>query len=547
MFPKRWKNGQRLVFVSILTSILYSCNETLVRKVKVCGKVMSIGSAGLSLAPVAAFPGAEGGGANSVGGRGGRLIEVTHLNDNGTGSLRAAVETSGPRTVVFTVGGTIQLNTTLVISNPFITIAGQSAPGAGILLNGQRVPGETVEIHTHDVILRYLRVRNYQGTGGEDDAIGITAGYNIIVDHCSVSGSGDENIGIWAYNYGNLGAPKQITLSYNLVAEGLLGHSMGILTGASTGSDADQMTDIDIHHNVMISNDKRNPYVKHKTGRIINNISYNWGSWGSSSEGGNHLDFVGNLFKRGPNSSDRALYVSPRASGYTDSANGDPSVYARGNQVPSTSNPNADNWTFICWNLYGSGGCNSVPAPYRRNNPLPQLRLPITEVPVSQLQTMLIPVAGASQKLDGRGQWVSNRDIVDSRLIQDLLNGTGRLVSGQNADFVIPTGGVPYPDMDHDGMSDLWENGHGLSPSNGIDGNADSDGDGYTNVEEFLNSTDPNTANSSSGGQSGSTPPGAPGGGPQSGGTTPNSPSPTSLPGLPALNSIEISTETCRK
>jgi len=141
--------------------------------------------------PLPAFPGAQGGGAASVGGRGGQVMEVTNLNDSGSGSFRACAEGSGARTCIFRVGGTIMMQSPIQISSPNITVAGQSAPGGGILLSGQNDPGEGLMIHTHDVVVRYIRVRrglNSARPPGSQSGSPIWLGngdvYNVVVDHC---------------------------------------------------------------------------------------------------------------------------------------------------------------------------------------------------------------------------------------------------------------------------------------------------------------------------------------------------------------------------
>ena len=167
---------------------------------------------GLALA-VPAFPGAEGFGAKSVGGRGGKVIEVTNLNDSGSGSLRAAIAASGPRTVVFRVGGTIELKSRIQVENPYLTIAGQTAPGGGITLKNGSNEKDTLYILTHDVVVRYLRVR--PGPGGDADGVGVgTNASNVVLDHCSVSWAVDENLGVSS-------TAKNVSIQWSIIAEGL--------------------------------------------------------------------------------------------------------------------------------------------------------------------------------------------------------------------------------------------------------------------------------------------------------------------------------------
>ena len=181
-----------------------------------------------------AFPAAEGFGGNSVGGRGGQVIEVTNLNDSGPGSLRAAIDTEGPRIVVFRLGGTIELQSRLEITNPYITIAGQTAPGGGITL--KTVPTykkSAIKIETHDVIIRYIRSRPGPSSDISDslDALEITGGYNIIIDHSSFSWGTDEVIGI-------ANDARDITIQWSIISEGLANvpddedsHGKGLLLG----------------------------------------------------------------------------------------------------------------------------------------------------------------------------------------------------------------------------------------------------------------------------------------------------------------------------
>jgi len=198
---------------------------------------------------VPAFPGAEGGGAAAVGGRGGRVIEVTNLDGSGPGSLRAGCEASGPRTVVFRVSGLIDLaGKRIVIRQPYITIAGQTAPAGGITVKGHELC-----IETHDVVVRFLRVRT-----GRNDAFGhqegdgialVSSCANVMIDHCSVGWANDENLQIWSGS----DPTHHVTFSWNLIAEGLTyDHaSCGLIVGSHR--DAVGITDISIHHDLFLN------------------------------------------------------------------------------------------------------------------------------------------------------------------------------------------------------------------------------------------------------------------------------------------------------
>ncbi len=245
-----------------------------------------------------AFPGAEGYGRFAQGGRGGRVIEVTNLNDSGPGSLRAAIEAEGPRTVVFDVGGLITLESRLVIHNPYLTIAGQTAPGKGICIRkyNMGVGG------SHDVIIRYVRVRPGNIAGLTLDGMGMAGTDHSIIDHCSISWTQDESF--------SSRAAKNITFQRNLISEALniAGHKKyekGKQHGyaASIGGDVGSF-----HHNLLAHCEGRNWSLAggldkggRHTGRldIRNNVVYNWGS--RTTDGGvMQLNYVNNYYKPGP-------------------------------------------------------------------------------------------------------------------------------------------------------------------------------------------------------------------------------------------------------
>ncbi|MGB8359464.1 MAG: pectate lyase, partial [Bacteroidales bacterium] len=207
-----------------------------------------IGSAPIFSQP--AFPGAEGFGANTIGGRGGRVIEVTNLNDSGSGSLREAVEAEGPRIIVFRVSGTIAQKTILRIYNPYITIAGQTAPGDGICLKDNEL-----EIAADQVVVRYIRSRAGDRVSKENHGINIVAGKNIIVDHCSTSWAIDETLS--ATTRGHLG---NLSVQWCIISESLNNsrhskgpHGYGSLIRGGWGNG------YTFHHNLYAHNSARNP------------------------------------------------------------------------------------------------------------------------------------------------------------------------------------------------------------------------------------------------------------------------------------------------
>jgi pectate lyase len=457
-----------------------------------------------SSARVSAFPGCGGSGCAAIGGRGGSVIEVTNLDDSGTGSLRACVEAPGPRTCVFRVGGTIELQSKLSVWEPYLTVAGQTAPGDGILLTGTSIGeahgNDTVQISAHDVIWRYTRVRvgynedcadGAESECGSGFVIGSSGDvYNIVVDHNSVSWNQDEGIGVWR-NYDNL--LRDITISWNLLAEPLKSHPTSLITGANNRALADGLTDVDIHHNLVISADYRNPLAKNKTMRLINNIFYNYSFYATQFGGGVIADIVGNYYRAGPDT-DSAHEVQAFPGGNSESANGTLSLYLAGNKGPNQADPDTDNWSEMTAEVSRENGSEIGALSddrYRRATPMPARYAAIPIDHVDDLEDTLLPTVGASRRLDCDGTWVAARDLVDTRLIHEYETGssTGFLIVDESAVGGFPTinGGTSCPDTDHDGMPDSWEVGNGLDPSNAEDRNGDRDGDGYTNLEEFLN------------------------------------------------------------
>ena len=220
-----------------------------------------------------AFPTAEGFGANTQGGRGGKVIFVTNLSDSGPGSLREALREEGPRIIIFKVGGVIELKDDIIIKNPYVTIAGQTAPGDGICLKNAGL-----SIFTHDVIVRHLRIRpgdsKVGSYYGDRDAIKIN-GYNIILDHISASWSIDEVISIWNSH--------DVTIQFSIFSEALQNnshpkgrHSMGMLI-------RNDVKNLCVHHNIFAHNNERNPRVGGDVSLYFaNNIIYNWGHYGSA-------------------------------------------------------------------------------------------------------------------------------------------------------------------------------------------------------------------------------------------------------------------------
>jgi len=465
------------------------------------------------------FPGAEGWGAGSVGGRGGQVIEVTNLDDSGPGSLRACVEGSefprdytGPtnRICVFRIAGVIELNGPLRIKVPYITIAGQTAPGDGITLKG----GGFL-ISTHDVIIRYLHYR-----GGSASMITVRSwndAHDIIVDHCSASGGRDDIIDLF-YNDEMHTDPdiRDITIQNCLIAEADAGHPTGFITGGLFDLTANppilddsRIHHISAHHNYFAANGSRNPLVKSQHTEVINNVVYNWntriGGTGNFAES----DWINNYWKPGPMSENALVFE------WLDGAKREfplSSNYIAGNIIPTTpskywiakkfqpsfglEDPNQDNWFLFMTNHkeHGDYG-NPVPEENRRFTPLTPADIPVTIKPAVDIFNSVVMNAGSNKRLNSDGTFTDNRDEVDQMFIDDFFNSTGPARPPSRA--TIPSSidpGTPYADTDKDGMADEWEDLHGMNPNDPSDGPRDADGDGYTNLEEFLNGTMPTPA-----------------------------------------------------
>lgn len=462
-----------LVFGFLLLSVLFSCLA-----IVLVGGVRSAPAQEQATLP--AFPSAEGHGADTPGGRGGRVIEVTTLADHGPGSFRKAATTRGARIIVFRVGGLIRLESPVDIQHPYLTIAGQTAPGDGICF-----AGADVTIKTRDVVVRHLRFRPGDGKGSipnSGDAVEIwdqgESIHDIVVDHSSLSWALDENLGAGA---GPQDAPRDITVQWSIISESLdyspknRGRSPGKALLA-----AEKTRRISIHHNLFAHNNSRNPLLQAETSsELINNVVYNWGNEGTGVDdrfsafgrwGPMQANIVGNYYKRGRDTfSDRkAILVW---GGHTGSE-----IYLDGNVGPGRPTDRGDEWDAATI-FEGSF------ADYRVNSPA---------VAPSGIATQSATRA-YDRVLAEAGATLPARDAVDRRVVASVKKGTGRLISSPAEVGGYPPyrSGTPPRDGDHDGMPNAWEDRHDLNSNNRSDGPRDADGDGYTNVEEYLNGTTP--------------------------------------------------------
>lgn len=414
------------------------------------------------------FPGAEGFGTQTVAGRGGKVIAVTSLADDGPGTLRAAVNDPSPRIIVFGVSGTIELKSELQVNHPFVTMAGQTAPGGGICIKGAGLT-----IFTHDVLVQHIRVRpGNKGPADADinDAISILGArgepdgaYNLVLDHVSASWGEDETVSTW---YGT----HDITISWSIISEALnrsrhrkRTHSAGLLIG-------DSSYNVSVHHTLLAHNDFRNPLISEGgTHDFVNNVIYNWGvlpaeltDYGSNT----FLNFVGNYFIPGPSTNKGPYEIF--------FAQGNPKIYVHGNLGPHRPDPNMDEWALVG---FGWGEKGVAPVEYRS---LDRFETPfITSVGAAEARGMVLAQAGTT---------APQRDAVDRRVVNDVKNGTGSIIDSPDEMGGYPelAGGTAPVDSDRDGMPDEWERRIGLDPDDAADGCEDLDGDGYTNIEEYL-------------------------------------------------------------
>ena len=413
-------------------------------------------------ADVSAFPGAEGFGARAKGGCGGQALFVVNLNDSGLGSLRAACEAKGARMVVFRVSGLIDLKSPIRVKEPYVTIAGQTAPGDGICLRGA-----SFLIDTHDVVVRHLRVRPGDILGEEFDSIGIGGqSHDIILDHCSASWSVDEALS-------PSGAIRDVTVQWCVIAEGLNrsvhhkgAHGYGSLVRAIGG--------LTMHHNLWAHNNGRNPRLGDNYGKppfptfdVRNNVMYDFGGICSGMTG-DRLDanYVANYIRPGPSSNRQRGPIV-----LTDTAS--VKYYLQGNIVEHRPEMTADNAKmFDRTEKDGRKLAEVVKTPFET----PAVK---TTSAQAAFEAVLAEV-GACRPV---------RDPIDSRIVSEARNRTGSVIDSQWEVGGWPAyrSARPPTDSDRDGMPDAWEKAHALNPHDASDAAKDRDGDGYTNIEEYVN------------------------------------------------------------
>jgi pectate lyase len=414
-----------------------------------------------------AFPTAEGFGAAAVGGRGGRIFYVTTVKESGPGTLRECIEAAGPRNCVFRVAGTIILDDApLIIRNPFITIAGETAPGGGIAIrNSKRQPRPSVSIETNDVIIRHIRIRPgpHAVEACCSGALGLytKAATNIMLDHLSVSWGSDETV--------DSEDATNITLQWALVGEPLLNGGPGKRNRARNALFT-KGGNITVHHSLFVHGQFRNPQIKMAVpgavADVVNNVLFS-PQWQYVITLGDewtkiNANIVGNYKVAGKKiTSDRLVHLMPESGkGF--------SVYLSDN-VDET---------------YRTDEHQREDAALE-----PQFRRYIVAEPftVPAVRTTS-PERAYLDVLENAGATKPKRDAVDERLVRQVRNRSGKLLESDPekvGGWPELADGAAYPDGDKDGIDDGWEKRSGLDPTNPQDGAADKDGDGWTNFEEF--------------------------------------------------------------
>ncbi len=459
----------------------------------------------LPQASIPAFPGAEGGGAYTFGGRGGKVYVVTSLEDRGPGTLRDACEQGGARTVVFNVAGIIRIKTPIIIRAPYITIAGQTAPGDGIC-----VAGESVWINTHDVIIRFMRFRRGEtNVGRRDDAIGGNPIGNIMIDHVSASWGLDENMSMYRHMYndstGKAAEDKlptvNITIQNSIFSEALdtWNHAFGSTLGGENCT---------FMRNLWADNAGRNPSIGwNGVFNFVNNVIFNWVH--RSTDGGDYTamyNIINNYYKPGPQTPKNTplgyRILKPESGrsklGHLEFGR----AYVDGNIVEGNDRVTKNNWDGgVQVEDMADAGKYTDNIKWREPLPMPK----ITVLPTDKAYEYVLANAGAT---------LPKRDPVDVRVVEQVRTGKITVKEGVKppetqfkhrrlpldsykngiiTDISQVGGypdykGTPYADTDKDGMPDAWETKNGLNPKDAADASQDKNKDGYTNIEEYLNS-----------------------------------------------------------
>jgi hypothetical protein len=456
----------------------------------------------LPQANIPAFPGAEGGGAFSFGGRGGRVIVVTSLADSGPGTFRNACEQGGARVIVFNVSGIIHLKEPVSIRAPYVTIEGQSAPGDGIC-----IAGESVWIDTHDVVIRFMRFRRgATEVTRRDDALGGNPVGNIMIDHVSGSWGLDENMSIYRHVYDRTGKDEKlptvnVTMQNCIFAEGLdtYNHAFGSTIGGLNST---------FMRNLWANNVARNPSVgMYGDFGFVNNVVFNW--WNRSVDGGDnnsYFNFINNYFKPGPiTPKDKPIshrILKPESGRSHKDTVMFGKAYVSGNIMDGNEKVTSDNWAGGV-EIEDMSDAGKYTAAIKVDIPFAIAKLSVMNAEDAYKYV-----------LEHAGAFLPKRDAVDKRVIEDVRTGKityspdakpepkspfikRRLPADSYKDGIISDisqvggypeyKGTPYKDSDNDGMPDQYELKYKLNPKDASDASKYRQ-DGYTNIEEYLNS-----------------------------------------------------------
>jgi hypothetical protein len=442
---------------------------------------------------------------------------VTNLHDSGPGSFREACEQGGPRVVVFNVAGIIRLKAAVSIRAPYITIDGSRAPGDGVC-----VAGNTVQLDTHDVILRHMRFRRGKlDAADRDDSLGGNPIGNIMIDHVSASWSLDENFSMYRHMYTPPGATQaeklptvNITIQNSISSESLniYHHAFGSTIGGLNST---------FHHNLWACNTGRNPSVgMYGDFTFVNNVLFNYRH--RTVDGGDHrsqFNIINNYYKPGPGTPAEAIahrLLKPESERSKTVVDNFGQAYVHGNAVVGNAAVSADNW---------AGGVQ----PSVKQAPLEQV---LEKIRVKQpFKHAPLPIQSAEDAyqsvLKNAGATLPKRDAVDERILSQTRSGKipartiapnsqekaryygyaqkwiDELAQSVTQGYVTDPSevggwpeytGTPYADADSDGMPDAWEREHKLNPMDASDATADANADGYTNIEAFLYRLDPRAA-----------------------------------------------------
>lgn len=462
----------------------------------------------LPQAKIHAFPGAEGGGAFTAGGRGGKIFVVTSLADRGAGTFREACEQGGARIIVFNVAGIIKLTSPVIIRAPYVTIAGQTAPGDGIC-----IAGESVWIDTHDVVIRYMRFRRgATDVARRDDGLGGNPVGNIIIDHVSASWGLDENMSLYRHVYDRGGSKQEklptvnITIQNSIFSEALdtYNHAFGSTIGGLNST---------FMRNLWANNIARNPSVgMYGDFGFVNNVIFNW--WNRSADGGDDrslFNFINNYYKPGPVTPlDKPIghrILKPEGSRDKNRHTIYGRVYANGNIVEGNEKVTKNNWD-------GGIQIGDMEDAGRYTDSIKSTK----PFPMAKVKTLSAQEA-YDYVLANVGATLPRRDAVDARVTQVVKTGkiiykegTTNTIGKEYIKHRLPDDsykqgiithpdqvggypeykGTPYKDSDNDGMPDSYEIAHGLNPKNAADATLPAkNAGGYTNIEVYLNSVVP--------------------------------------------------------